>query len=234
MKNKILEFLQVEMLAMTAQKFTKAGLKTIYFLLTMSVFVFGIFCCQVRAHSDGAPLGCVGSGVDKVVLLCAAPGNYTCGITACHYQYTIGSGKGKFMLFVLDTCKPGEIVDILVSFKQTDTDYHGFQIAAQDRYFNRLVGTFINVGDDDDTQVEAGGLYATHTKKGTKQRFWHVKWKAPPKDFSVANPVRFFAVGVEANNDGTSLGDYVYIANRTIVVKPERTKKEEVSLRKKE
>ena len=62
------------------------------------------------------------------------------------------------MLFVLDKCEPGEIVDILVSFKQTDTEFHGFQITAQDSYYgNRLVGTFINVGDDEDTQVEAGG-----------------------------------------------------------------------------
>ena len=47
------------------------------------------------------------------------------------------------MLFVLDKCAPGEIVDILVSFKQTNTEFHGFQITAQDSYYgDRLVGTF--------------------------------------------------------------------------------------------
>lgn len=106
--------------------------------------------------------------------------------------------------------------------KKTATAYHGFQIAAQDRYFNRTVGTFIDVGDDEDTQVEAGGHYATHTKKGTEQKFWHVKWQAPPEDFWVANPVRFYAMGVEADNDGTAMGDYIYTATRLIIVKAKK------------
>ena len=165
----------------------------------------------------------------------AAPSLYTCGNLGCHYQYPINSGKGKFMLFVLDKCAPGEIVDILVSFKQTNTEFHGFQITAQDSYYgSRLVGNFINVGDDEDTQVEAGGRFATHTKKGTSQKFWHVKWQAPYADFFVANPVRFYAMGIEANNDETPMGDYIYKATRLIVVEPKKTKKEQIRVIKKE
>lgn len=51
-----------------------------------------------------------------------------------------------------------------------------------------LVGTFINVGDDEDTQVEAGGRFATHTKRGRARNFWHVKWQAPPADFFCGQP----------------------------------------------
>lgn len=216
---------------MVDERSIKAGIKGV-FCLILCIFTFSLFCRSLLAHSDGAPLGCVGSGVDKVSWLFEAPGNFTCGITACHYQYSVGSGKGKFMLFVLDRCEPGEVMDILVSFKQTDTDFHGFQIAAHDKYFNRSVGTFLTTGDD--AQTQAGGRFATHTKMGTNQRYWHVKWQAPPEDFCVANPVRFFAVGVESNNDGTPMGDFVYTTNRTIVVKPKKITKEKVRVYMKE
>ncbi len=203
-------------------------------LIMFSILIFGIFCKPLYAHSDGAPLGCVGGGLDRINWLLYPPDNFTCGVLGCHYQYPVGAGKGKFMLFVVDKCEPGDIVDILVSFKQTDTDFHGFQIAAQDRYYNRLVGTFINVGDDEDTQVEANGNYATHTKKGTGQRYWHVKWQAPPENFFVANPVRFYAMGVEADNDGTAMGDYIYKATRLIIVEQRKEQKEQINISKKE
>ena len=211
----------------------KVRLRGICFIIILGMFSSGIVCNSTFARSDGAPIACLGAGIDKFNVLFAAPGWYTCGNLGCHYQYPISSGKAKFMLFVLDKCAPGETVDILVSFKQTNTDFHGFQITAQDTYFNRLVGTFINVGDDEDTQVEAGGRFATHTKKGIKQKFWHVKWQAPPADFWVANPVRFYAMGIEANNDDTPMGDYIYKATRLLVVEPKKTKKEQIRVIKK-
>lgn len=206
----------------------------IYSFIVFLISVFGVLSQHTFAHSDGAPLASVGAAQDKGNWRFYAPAFHTCNILGCHYQYTVGSGKGKFMLFVLDRCEPGEIVDILVSFKQTDTYYHGFQITAQDRYFNRLVGTFINVGDAPDTQVEAGGLYATHTKNGTNRKYWHVKWQAPPEDFWVANPVRFYAVGLEADNDGTPMGDYVYRATRNIVVESKKLRNAQMQLLRKE
>ena len=212
----------------------KVRLRGICFIIILGMFSSGIVCNSTYARSDGAPIACLGAGIDKFNVTYAAPSLYTCGNLGCHYQYPINSGKAKFMLFVLDKCAPGEIVNILVSFKQTNTDFHGFQITAQDTYFNRLVGTFINVGDDEDTQVEAGGHFATHTKKGTQQKFWHVKWQAPPPDFWVANPVRFYAMGIEANNDETPMGDYIYKATRLIVVEPKKAKKGQIRVIKKE
>ncbi len=124
---------------------------------------------------------------------------------------------------------------LMMTFEKTDTEIHGFQITAQDSYFgNRLVGTFINVADDEDTQIEAGGRFATHTKKGTQQKFWHVKWQAPPADFWVTNPVKFYAMGAEADNDGTAMGDYIYKATRLLVIAPKKTEKGRVRAAKKE
>lgn len=213
--------------------FPGRGLKRIW-LIMLFVLVSSIPGKSLYAHSDSAPLSCLGGGLDRLNWMLYPPDNFTCGVLGCHYQYPIGTGKGKFMLFVVDKCEPGEVVDILVSFKQTDTDFHGFQIAAQDRYYNRLVGTFINVGDDEDTQVEASGNYASHTKKGTAQRYWHVKWQAPPENSFVANPVRFYAMGVEADNDGTAMGDYVYKATRLIIVEQRKGQKGQVPTSKKE
>lgn len=209
-------------------------LKRIYNMTLFGIFISGMFCNSIYAHSDGAPLACLGGGIDKFNVMFAAPSLYTCGSLGCHYQYPINSGKEKFILFVLDKCSPGDIVDILVSFEKATSEFHGFQITAQDSYYgSRSVGTFINVGDDEDTQVEAGGRFATHTKKGTSRKFWHVKWQAPYADFFVANPVRFYAMGLNADNDGTPMGDYIYKATRMIVVEPKKTKKEQVRVMKK-
>jgi len=199
--------------------------------IVFTAFLFMHTWNYLHAHSDGAPLACVGAGRASFYNRVYPPGNLTCNALGCHDQYMIDSGKGKFMLFVLDQCKQGEVVDILVSFKKTDTDYHGFQITAQDRYFNRLVGTFMSVEDDEDIQVDGGGHFATHTKKGANRKYWHVKWQAPPEGFPVANPVRFYAVGLESDNDGTARGDYVYRTTRGIVVKSKKTQK--ISHRKK-
>ena len=80
------------------------------------------------------------------------------------------------------------------------------------------------MGDDEDTQVEAGGV-ATHTKKGTQQKFWHVKMAGAFFGLFVANPVRFYAMGIEANNDDTPMGDYIYKATRLIVVGQRKQKR---------
>lgn len=38
----------------------------------------------------------------------------------------------------------------------------------------------------------------------------------------MANPVRFYTMGIEANNDDTPMDDYVYKATRLIVVEPKK------------
>lgn len=56
----------------------------------------------------------------------------------------------------------------------------------------------------------------------------------PPADFYVSNPVRFYAMGVESDNNGTPMGDYIYKATRLIVVEPKKVRKEQVHVLKQE
>ena len=204
------------------------------FYTILYVLISAMFCSPLYAHSDGAPIACIGSGSNRYSHFFYAPrSTFTCGNLGCHYQYTIDCGKAKFQLYVVQKCEPGEMVDILISFEKSDTESHGFEIAAQDRYYNRLVGDFI-IGDADDVQIIGGGLYVTHTKKGANQKSWHIKWKAPPADFLVQNPVRFYALGVEGDNDGTAMGDYIYKVTRLIEVLPRKEQKQQVRIIKKE
>ena len=217
---------------MSEKKHNKGRLGAIYYIIFFMI-ISAVFCSSLHAHSDCPPISCLGSGVDKFNVTYAAPSMFTCGNLGCHYQYPVNIGKAKFNLFVKDKCEPGEIVDILVSFEKTTTEFHGFEITAQDFYFDRLVGTFINVEGGDDTQIIGSEHFVTHTKKGTSQKFWHVKWQSPPANTFVANPVRFYAMGIEANNDGTSMGDYVYKATRLVTVEKKKIQKPQVRTIKK-
>lgn len=203
------------------------------FLLCMLLST--VFCKVLYAHSDGAPIACLGSGDNRYSHRFYPPrSTFTCGNLGCHYQYPIDCGNAKFKLYVVQKCEPGEIVDVLISFEKSNTESHGFEITAQDRNENRIVGNFINPDNAEDIQVIGSGLFVTHTKKGTQQKFWHVKWQSPPADFLVQNPVRFYAMGVEGDNDGTAMGDYIYKATRLIEVVPKKEKKERIRIHKKE
>ena len=218
---------------MNNQKLINWGLIGICYTI-LCMFTSSMLCSSLYAHSDGAPIACLGSGDNRYSHRFYPPrSTFTCGNLGCHYQYPIDCGKAKFKLFVVQKCEPGEIVDVLISFEKSNTESHGFEITAQDRYENRIVGNFI-IGDADDVQIIGSGLFVTHTKKGTQQKFWHVKWQAPPADFLVQNPVRFYAMGVEGDNDGTALGDYIYKATRLIEVVPKKAKKEQIHVIKKE
>lgn len=204
----------------------------IVFLLC--VLLSTLFCKVTYAHSDGAPIACLGSGDNRYSHRFYPPrSTFTCGNLGCHYQYPIDCGSAKFKLFVVPICEPGAIVDILISFEKSNTETHGFEITAQDRNENRIVGNFI-IGDAEDVQIIGAGLFVTHTKKGNAQKTWHIKWQAPPADFVVQNPVRFYAMGVEGNNDDTAMGDYIYKATRLIEVVPIKAKKEQIRIHRKE
>ena len=145
--------------------YSKDTLKRISYLIFFGMFVLNVFCKFTYAHSDGAPIACLGSGADKYSHRFYPPRSWdTCGVLGCHYQYPIDCGNAKFQLFVVQKCEPDEIVDILISFKKSATESHGFEITAQDRYENRIVGNFI-IEDADDVQIIGNGLFVTHTKK---------------------------------------------------------------------
>src|SRR5574337_1949802 len=126
------------------EKVVKWGLMEICYTI-LCMFISGMLCSSLHAHSDGAPIACLGAGIDKFNWNMYAPrSTFTCGNLGCHYQYPVDIGKAKLKLFVINKCEPGQIVDILVSFEKVNTEFHGFEITANDRYYNQIVGTFIN------------------------------------------------------------------------------------------
>ncbi|MBI2470887.1 MAG: hypothetical protein HYV59_06545 [Planctomycetes bacterium] len=139
-------------------------------------------------------------------------GDDTCAST-CHTSFSVNSGSAKFSISLPSSpYKPGQILDITVTFENTSTSIHGFEITAVDAANNK-VGTF--AAKDDKTQTESyDNLYAAHTRIGTAESQWTVQWTAPTA--SVSSPITFYAAGNEANGNSTISGDYIYTDTATI------------------
>jgi hypothetical protein len=119
----------------------------------------------------------------------------------------LNSGTAKFSISALDTYTPGGVLDITVSFSDSNTAKHGFELSALDAG-NSQVGTFSVV--DGNTQT-SDGKYIKHTSAGSSQSgnaSWNVRWTAPAS--GVQDPVTFYAAGNEADGNGTNQGDYIY------------------------
>ncbi|HHT9121737.1 MAG TPA: Reeler domain-containing protein [Candidatus Wunengus sp. YC63] len=139
-------------------------------------------------------------------------GDDTCAST-CHTSFPVNSGTAKFSVGLSSASyKPGQTLDITITFSNTSTAIHGFEITAVDATNNK-VGTF--AAKDDKTQTESyDNLYAAHTKIGTAENQWTVQWTAPAA--SVSSPIAFYAAGNEANGNSTISGDYIYTDTATI------------------
>lgn len=166
-------------------------------------WVFGISVSTVFALSDGPPDGRTGSPVD----------NYKTCRDDCHTSYDLVSGSTKFTISAPANYAQGEVVDINISFNNSSTNKHGFELSALDAG-NNYVGTFSSV---DDTTQTADGNYIKHTSTGSSQSgnaSWGVRWTAPTSE--VQGPVTFYAAGNEANGDNTPQEDYIYTATAQI------------------
>ena len=139
-------------------------------------------------------------------------GDDTCAST-CHTSFSANSGTAKFSVDLSSASyKPGQTLDITITFSNTSTAIHGFEITAVDAS-NNMVGTF--AAKDDKTQTESyDNLYAAHTKIGTAESQWTVLWTASTA--KVSDPITFYAAGNEANGDSANSGDYIYTDTATI------------------
>src|SRR3990170_7593423 len=110
--------------------------------------------------------------------------------------------------------KPSKLKSHLVS--DSGGKLHGFEMTALDADGNNI-GKFKAIGKT--TQVippkdyrglkkADKGTYVEHTSKGNKKKRWKVKWTPPA---SATGTVTFYAAGNEANGNGSSSGDYIYI-----------------------
>lgn len=145
--------------------------------------------------------------IDKVT---GAPGENTCNQTSCHDSFQLNSGSAKFTISIAKNYTLGETLDVTVSFSNTTTPKHGFEITAQDAKDN-YVGTFTTV--DGNTQVSSN--WAKHTLAGNNHLDWNLKWKAP--NSALNDPITFYAAGNEANGDSLPTGDHIYTTTAEII-----------------
>ena len=167
------------------------------------VFVAGIvsmIVSPVFAYTNGPPDGRTGSPVD----------GKTCN-DDCHTSYTLNSGPAAFSISAPSSYTSGETLSITVSFSNSNTTKHGFELSVLDAN-NSNVGTFSSV--DSNTQT-SDGKYIKHTSAGTGNASWNVQWAAPSSE---VQEVTFYAAGNEANGDSTNQSDYIYTTTKQISV----------------
>ncbi len=139
-------------------------------------------------------------------------GGDTCA-SSCHTSFSANSGAARFSIS-LDSSqyKPGQAIDVTIAFDEMSAPIHGFEITAVDASGNK-VGAFS--AKDETTQTEPyDNLYAAHTRVGTAENRWTVRWTAPTAN--VSSPITFYAAGNAANGNSMSNGDYIYTDTATI------------------
>ncbi|HHT9113621.1 MAG: hypothetical protein HZA47_04525 [Planctomycetes bacterium] len=167
--------------------------------------IMGIGVSTLFAYSGGPPDGRTGSPADSL---------QTCNDTGCHNNYALNSGLAAFSISAPGSYTPGETLSVSVSFGNSSTAKHGFELSTLDTN-NNHVGTFSSVDGDGNTQTNNGD-YIKHTSAGSSQSgnaSWNVNWTAPADGEGV---VTFYAAGNEANGDGTNQGDYIYTTTKQI------------------
>lgn len=162
------------------------------------LFVIGMRGSTIFGFSAGPLDNRTGSPADSYL---------TC-YDGCHNSFGLNTGKATFSISAPSSYSPGEVVDITVSFTNSTTAKHGFELSALDAN-NSHTGAFGIV--DGKTQTGSGGNYIKHTSAGSSQSGnaqWSVQWTAPSTN--AQDIVTFYAAGNEANGDGTNQGDYIY------------------------
>jgi hypothetical protein len=147
-----------------------------------------------RAYSSGPPSG-----------FTDAPGELNC--TACHDSFALNSGTAGFALAAPVGLVPSSVHPVVVTFLNSATPHHGFQVTARDGAGNPS-GTW-KIVQSGMTQDAAGSpFHHEHTSAGSNLSSWAMEWQAPP---ALPNgPVTLYAAGLEGNGAQAMYGDYVY------------------------
>ena len=183
--------------------------------VVLVIGIMGIGASTIFAFSGGPLDGRTGSPADGLL---------TCNDTECHNSYPLNSGSAAFSISAPGSYTLGETLSVSISFGNSSTLKHGFELSALDAS-NNHVGTFSSVDGDSNTQTSDGN-YIKHTSAGSSQSgnaSWNVQWTAPTDGEGV---VTFYAAGNEANGDGTNQDDYIYITtaqSSTVVATPTTT-----------
>ena len=177
--------------------------KKLCYTLTVAILFLGMSVGNIFASSFFPPNGRTGSPAD---------GFRTCNSTECHNSFGLNTGSANFSISAQSNYTLGEVVTVTVSFSDSSTSMHGFELSALDAN-NNPVGSFSTV----DFNAQVSGDYIKHTLFGSNQSgnaSWQVQWTAPYT--AVTDPVTFYATGNEADGGGTPADDYIYTATTTI------------------
>jgi len=150
-----------------------------------------------------------------------APGEGLC--TNCHTSFPPNSGPGILTLILPTAYEFGATYQVKVRLEQMGQQRWGFQITALTPT-NQMAGSW-TITDPLRTQTVSGlgRSYVEHTSQGTFAGTpngpveWQMNWQAPSSNVGT---VTFYAAGNAANNDGTSLGDYIYSTSSPVPPAP--------------
>ena len=131
--------------------------KKLWYTLTVVILFLGMSVGNIFASSFFPPNGRTGSPAD---------GFRTCNSTECHNSFGLNTGSANFSISAQSNYTRGEVVTVTVSFSDSSTPMHGFELSALDAN-NNPVGSFRKV--DFNTQVS--GNYIKHTLFGS-QSIW--------------------------------------------------------------
>lgn len=184
----------------------------------LKLFVFALFiigslvivftgnrsATQVEARSNGSPNARTG-----------APSEQTC--TSCHNS---NSGPGTIQISAPATYTPGQTIQITVTQASTDTTRRawGFQLTALDTATNSKAGTLTSTSSFTAVANSSSRQYMNHTGTGSfpgqaNGATWTFNWTAPAAS---VGPVKFYAAGLQADNQDDDSGDQTYLTNLTI------------------
>jgi hypothetical protein len=162
----------------------------------LAIAVLGPASFRSLAFTGGPPAGFTN-----------APFESNC--TLCHSSFPLDSGSAVFEITPPAAWVPNANLPVSVTFSNTYTPKHGFQITARDGSgsFNgtwQVVMTSL-------TKNATGSLsHHEHTAAGTVLTAWTMEWIAPA---ALPNgPVTFYACGNEANANNATSGDRIYSA----------------------
>ncbi|MBK6586760.1 MAG: carboxypeptidase regulatory-like domain-containing protein [Acidobacteria bacterium] len=182
-------------------------------LIVLALFILGsliiVFtgdrsATEVEARSNGSPNARTG-----------APSEQTC--TSCHNS---NSGPGTIQILAPATYTPGQTIQITVTQATTDTTRRawGFQLTALDTATNSKAGTltattsFTAVANSSTRQYmnQSGtGVFRGQANGAT----WTFNWTAPAAS---VGPVKFYAAGLQADNQDDDTGDQMFLTNLTL------------------
>ena len=135
---------------------------------------------------------------------------------------TLNSGSGRVTITFPggSTYAPGQAVRMRVTVEDPTARRWGFSITAKREASNVFAGSFsIPAGTPSTVRFSPNNSqHLTHSINGTFRgmagpRSWEFDWTAPSAG---TGPVRFYAAGNAANNDGSDNGDRIYTSNLAV------------------